>query len=595
MAERQIVFAPSRRIQFIGGSSLVAGALAAAEASAAAAAADRAGAEDARDAAAASAALAAAEEGATNGISYGPDHLFEFVDLYRRVIAYITTANTFVIARIQAVRAYLVGQDGREIADSHDPDLLMAVTDHLRRVYLTVRLGQTRTKNLRAENVQADNLNGRPVGSYLTLLGAAPTMPDATTREIVIANGQSLSMGAGATEPGDGSNPAIALTTDQPYGNLMPADGLRPYLAPATATFAPLAPHIEAADVPNQAGETILGGFQAMLMQLFNRCGYPLVDNPLRTVSASVGQGETAIAAFRQPGGLFTRLTDAVTAINGLLGGQVVKMRSMLWLQGESDGGTTLAAYQAHLTGLAGEVDAAVRAITGQADKVQIVVGQLDRPKIGLAQQAAARASPLVQIAGPTYWVEWAGMRGVQFDQTHRSAEGYKRLGACMAIAWFCTHVLKRPWRPLQLMLDARGRLDCRVDGADLLVRYEVPHGGALCLDEPVQITGGVPVASPQFIPQRGFYLFDDDGVTEKLIGDVVIEDRDMIRLVGCNPVANDILRVGHKDPTTIGVYAATNLRDRQGDVITFDDLGGLPCYNWAVIETHQLTAEELA
>lgn len=587
MPDRQIIFVPARTIQFNGGSSQVATAAAAAAAAVTAA-------SGFADDAAASAALAAAEEAATNGISYSPDHLFEFVDIRRRIIAFITTANTFVISRIQAIRSYLIGPDGREITDSADPDMLLGVADHLRRLYFSVRLGQAQTKTLRAQNLHAQNLNGRPVGSYLTLLGAAPTMPDATTREIVLANGQSLSAGTAATEPGDGTNPPIALTTDQPYGNLMFEGGIRIFYSADPTPFSSLVPHIEAADVG--AGETILGGFQAMLMQLFNRCGYPLVDHPLRTVSASIGQGETAIALFRQGTGLFNRVPDSVTNALALLGGQTVKMRSHLWLQGESDGETTLADYQANLVGLAGEVDAAVRALTGQPDKVLTVVGQIDRPKIGLAQQAAARASPLVQIAGPTYWVEWAGLRGVQFDQTHRSAEGYKRLGACFAVAWFCTHVLKRPWRPLQLMLDARGRLDCRVDGADLLVRYEVPHGGALCLDEPIQISGdAAPMPRPQFLPQHGFYLFDDDGVTEKPVGDVVVEDRDMIRLLGCNPAANDILRVGHKDPTTHVAYAATNLRDRQGDVITFDDLGDLPVHNWAVIESHQLTAEELA
>jgi hypothetical protein len=525
-----------------------------------------------------------------------PGFLFEFVDSFRRIIAFIDTANIFTVSRVKASFSYLLGDKGRAIADSFDSTLFFGVFDPARRAYFTVRKDGIRARKVCASEIQTDTINGVAAGAYQTLFSSIPALPDNTTREAVVATGQSLSEGTGSTEPGDGSNPPIALTTDQPYGNLMPTGGVRPYLTAAPDPWVALVPHVEAADVPNSCGETILGGFQAMVAQLFNRFGYAPSDHFLRTVVASVGQGETAIAAFRQgASSLFARVTDTVQHIEDLTPGEVLKARSVLWLQGESDGATSEAAYAANLVGLANETDVAVRAVTGQIDPVVLLSYQIDRPKIGLAQQDAARSARLVQIAAPMYWVEWAGLRGANFDLVHRSAEGYKRLGACFAVAWFCQNILKHPWRPLQLALDARGRLDCTVDGTDLIVRYHVPHSGVLEFDDVVQInTDGTPLKIAA--RQRGFRLFDDDGVTEKPLRDVVLEGRDRVRLVGANPVANDILRVGFTDPTSHDpASAVVNLRDRQGDVITFDDLGGLPVHNWALIESHQLTAEELA
>lgn len=492
--------------------------------------------------------------------------LAEFVDKLGRIFGYFDSVGTFVAHRLKARASLLVG------ASIIEPSLStlssIEAADSNGRVFFRSRNGITKIS--RAE---VATLNGEPAANLQTLLGTLPLSLDSTTREIIVAEGQSLALGEGSSDGVNGT--PLVLTTDQPYGNLMFNTGVR-YTG---GTPSSLVPHIEAVSGVN--GETILGGFQAMLMQLLNAYGLPPLDHGLRTIAIAPGQGATALSAFRQGQTLFTRLTTGVTNAKNLASGQVVKMRSIFWLQGESGEN---AGYAANLVAYAGEVDAAIRPITGQSEPVQFLTYQIDRAMQSQFYVDAARNSGLIQIAAPIYWVPVNGFVGANYDNVHRAAAGYKALGACFAVAWFCNNILKKPWRPLCLSYDARGQLRSRKSGADLILRYDVPHGGSITFD------------SGNFArSQRGFYLFTSGGV-EKPLKDVVIESRNEVRLVGAAPAAGDILRIGYKDPTvTDPQSAAVNLRDRQGDVLAFDDLNKAPIHNWAICQQHTLTSAEVA
>jgi hypothetical protein len=547
----------------------------------------------------ATAAAEAAEASAVlvSGSSSRPDRLFEFLDKFRRIVAYIDTGNTFVISKLKATTAILIGSLGRLIRESPDPGVFAAVADHERRRYFRIGSGGSRVKSLRVDALAVEEINGVSAGAYQTLFRTGSVHMDDTTRELALVDGQSLANGGGASD-GVGGGP-IALTLAQPYGNLMPAGGERPFASALPDPWSPLVPHVASVDVAGRAGETILGGYQAMTMQLYNRFGLSPDQHSLRLVSAAIGAGATQLANHRDGQILFDHITTAAEELRDASPGQVVRMPVLMWLLGESDAGDgaiTTAGYAPALVDFAGEVDAAVRArLASQVDPVTLLSYQLDIPKIGLAQLQASRSSPLVRIAAPMYWVHWAGMYLGQFDQTHRSALAYAQLGGCFAVARFCIKALRRPWRPLQMALDAQGRLDCVVDDGDILFRMEVPHGGSLAFEAPFQVND----AGTQFpldVRQQGLRLFEGDAVTEKPLADVQIVDREWIRFVGANAEAGDHIFIGFGDPAADDpATGATCLRDRQGDVLKLDDYGGLPVHNYAVLERHQLTAEELA
>ncbi len=508
--------------------------------------------------------------------SSSPTKLFEFLDKLKKLIAYIDDTGTFAVNRVLAKAGFVLGVKGREILTDPNPQTFLAVMDKARRVYFRVGVGGVRAGKLTANAIETATLNGRATNNYQRIFGVATLVADSTEREVVTSNGQSLSIGTGASDGVSGLVP-IAKTIDQPYGNLMFPKGPRFWDGGTDLTA--LVPHIEQVTT---GGETILGGFQAMLAQLYSHFGAPPADTKLRTIAIAPGFGETALAQLRQGGGLFSRYMDAVQAAVTLNPGKVVKSRSMFWMQGESDGAN--ANYVNEFIAFAGEVDAAIRGITAQPEKVITFAYQTNRGKSMYETSEAAKLSPLVKVGTPIYWAEYNGQAGANYDDTHLSAKGYAMVGACFAVAWFSEFALGLPWRPVSLAKDARGRLRCRVEGNDLIVKYHVPFGGGLVFDNSVRPRSN-----------QGVYLFASDGVTQKPIADVRIENRNELRLVGAAAAAGDVLRIGFKSPTSnVKADAGTNLRDNMGEIVTFDDLGRVPIHNWAIGEQHVLTTQEL-
>lgn len=512
-----------------------------------------------------------------NPSSSTPTKLFEFLDKLRKLIAYIDDQGTFAVNRVLAKAGFTLGTKGREILTDPNPQTFLAVMDKARRVYFRVGVGGARVGKLTANETETTKLNGRATNNYQRIFGVATLVADPTEREVIVSYGQSLSVGIGASDGISGLVP-IVKTVDQPYGNLMFPKGPRFWDGGSDLTA--LVPHIE--QVTANGGETILGGFQSMLAQLYSHFGAPPADTKLRTIAIAPGRGETALALLRQGTDLFIGYMAAVQAAVTLNPGKVVKSRSQLWMQGESDGAN--ANYVNEVIAFAGEVDAGVRSATGQPEKVITFAYQTNRGKSMYETSEAAKISPLVKVGTPIYWAEYNGQAGANYDDTHLSAKGYAMVGACFAVAWFSEFALGLPWRPVSLAKDARGRLRCRVEGNDLIVKYHVPFGGGLVFDNTVRPRSN-----------QGVYLFASDGVTQKPIADVRLENRNELRLVGAAAAAGDILRIGFKSPTsTVKADAGTNLRDNMGEIVTFDDLGRVPIHNWAIGEQHVLTTQEL-
>lgn len=505
----------------------------------------------------------------------------EISDSLGRIPGGATDQGVWQFEVMRAVKSFLIGTDGSGFSASV-PGAVATVADSAGNIpFFVDELGVAH-----AGSVATPILNGTSTGTIAALFGECPLNLGTATRYVAGTYGQSLANGVGSSSSPSANDGPTVVTTDQVYGNLMFSGGMRPFEVGSGLTS--LVPHIEGLTGTGGAGETILGGFQAMLFQMLNDCGLPVLNVPFRTISYAAGLDGSAIAALGSGSGPFINFaTTAPTAAKTLASGENVQMPGWFWLQGESD--MANGSWTTQFMALVAAADIAIRgSLPNQADKVVCFTYQMDRAAAAMRFVNAQAQSPLIRIVAPMYAIQINGQAGVQFDQTHRSAPGYRHYGALCAVAWFCHVILKRPWRPLQLSYTARGNLRCKVDGSDLLLYWDVPHDGQLAFSQ-----GNWIGKWPQ--PQNGIYLFNSSGV-EKVLNGIQIEGRNVVRCVGAVPVAGDIVRIGYKDPTNINpATVLTNLRDCQGDKITFDDGAKIPLHNWALGEERQLTSGDLA
>ncbi|MEG3124797.1 hypothetical protein [Sphingomonas sp. GB1N7] len=515
-----------------------------------------------------------------------PGALFEFTDRLRRRVAVIDTVGTFTSAAIKAMGSYFVGSSGRRISDNPDPQSALTVIGQNRREIMDVRSTGARIGKAYVRDLTAGTIGGRPASAVVAFFGNGGVQRSDIGLLVNSTFGQSLSIGTNSSN--DNEDFKLLSPTDY-YHDLMFAGGVR--YQDNGNNVSSLIPY--AAQRPTGgAGETIHGGYNAMMAQLFNAYGIPPLDNPMSTISMAPGQGETAIDGFLEGTGLFDRFILGIQAAVNLRAGRKVVVAPVKWMQVESQGPND-DQYATKLIALANSVDTRVRAITGQTEPVGLLTYQARFGDSSLKFSTAARQSPLIQIAGPIWDLKVAGLSGSQFDMVHLANQGYYMYGARCAVADFSTIFLKRPWRPLQIARDARGRVRCRRESANrLIVKYDVPFDGELYMDQSNIRFNTTGVASAGIL-QNGFFVTDANDVNIPL-GDVTVISRNEILIIGPNiAVAGNKLNVGSK-LLNRSSEAVCALRDRMGDIITIDDFKNEPLHNPAIGEAWTMTSEEL-
>jgi lysophospholipase L1-like esterase len=286
----------------------------------------------------------------------------------------------------------------------------------------------------------------------------------------VIGTGQSLAVGQGGVP---------VQSTNQPWGNLKLSTGGLPWPVDPNDTNLALAPLVEpigrlARGYPsswpdNIAGETPHAAMANQISALVRAAsGRDFIG--VHGEVGENGQGMTFLKKNAVQRGVNGRSYQAALietkAIARLAkaAGKTYGVGAIILTHGESDAGN--ANYENDLYNLWLDFNADLAAITGQTQKIQMILSQQnscnDRSASTLAQwKAGVDHSAEIVCSGPKY--QYPSGEGV-----HLTAEGYQQLGEKYGQIYFQRVVLGRNWQPLQPAAIQR-------DGARITVRYHVP------------------------------------------------------------------------------------------------------------------------
>jgi len=235
----------------------------------------------------------------------------------------------------------------------------------------------------------------------------------------IFSYGQSLSVGERSTPV---QNSTSRFDTVSFVGGVRALDTLT-----SPSAYASFIPLVENTGGPNSAasygniltpGETPLFGACAAINERNSGRDY-------RLIGTASGFGATSITNLSKGTTPYNRMLGQVTSAKALADaeGKGYRVGGILWLQGEWD--LANATYSTQLQTLASDLDADIRAITGQSESVPLVSYQT-RGGFAVAKQqlAAALASPLVHIGSPVYFCTFHP------DKLHLDGPGIELAGA---------------------------------------------------------------------------------------------------------------------------------------------------------------------
>ena len=249
--------------------------------------------------------------------------------------------------------------------------------------------------------------------------------------------------------------------------------------------------------------ETMCSGFAEKLWEEWTETFGALPG--VRTAHVVHAAGGRSIRGFG-PGSpdmaiLLAHVTRSVRA--SLAEGRKLVVPAVLWSQGEADrasiGGMNPRQRARELKELQEALDAEIRAITGQRDRVALVCSIIQRnndlsgPIAGAL--LAADGDGLVFVGAANYAAEY------NTTGTHPAVEGYHRLGRAFARA-VVDGVLGADYRP------PRATAGYPISETVLRVDVELPEGAALVMD-----TSGDLIDTEDLSPTYGWRVWDRTGV----------------------------------------------------------------------------------
>lgn len=236
---------------------------------------------------------------------------------------------------------------------------------------------------------------------------------------------------------------------------------------------------------------------------------------------------------------------------------------AVIFAQGESDSGgiytdTGYGPYKALFKEFAADIDADLRAATGQSKRIPTIAYQLGSRgrQIGLAHLDASLESPLIVVACPMYQFTY-------YDALHIGAESERHMGGYFgeAIAQWAAGVKFEPLRPIA----------SRVLGNTVVLTF---NKTGLEFDTTL-------VAAQA---RNGFSCVMGDGVTVNNPTAQAVINGNEVRLTFASPPDSGAkIQYGASAATGLGTYVggAGNLRDRAGATRSID---GFPLHNWCVL-----------
>ena len=286
----------------------------------------------------------------------------------------------------------------------------------------------------------------------------------------ILGTGQSLSVGARALP---------VVSTNQPYGNLKLSTGHLPWPIDANDTNLALVPLVEpigrmAPNYPSSWPENIDGETPHTAMA--NEISALVKANLGRdfvSVHSAVGedgQGMVFLKKNATPKGLNGRSYEAAMietkAIARLAkaAGKTYGIGAIIVTHGEADAGNQN--YEKQLRQLLEDYNTDLSAITGQKEKIQMIVSQQnscnDHSPSTLAQwKLSDDFSADMVCSGPKY--QYHSTEGV-----HLTADCYRQMGEKYAQVYFERVILGHDWRPLEPTSVERSN-------AVITVRFHVP------------------------------------------------------------------------------------------------------------------------
>jgi lysophospholipase L1-like esterase len=298
----------------------------------------------------------------------------------------------------------------------------------------------------------------------------------------VVGTGQSLAVG-------DHGRPLKSKT--QPYGNLKLSTGTLPWpidpddpilaMLPLTEPVGRPAPTYPSAWPENISGETMhsaMGNQISALALAAARRDYVSVQGEV----GENGQCMTYLRKGAEMRGVNGRAyeatlveTQAITRL-AAAAGKTYGVGAITIVHGECDAGNSY--YEDDLVQLWADYNADLRAITGQAEAIPMLVSQQnstdDRSASTLAQWQVGVDHPGDFVCvGPKYQYP-------SDDGTHLTTDGYRQLGEKFGQVFFERVALGRDWQPLQpTSIERQGRV--------ISVRFHVPVP-PLVWDEALQL-----------------------------------------------------------------------------------------------------------
>lgn len=372
---------------------------------------------------------------------------------------------------------------------------------------------------------------------------------DAAIHHLLIG-GQSLSVGALSQ----------VVSTVQPHGNLSFNTGVRAGAAGLTG----LIPLVETWQ--DNLGETIASGAANLVAELELARGEDHVI--LASAHGVGGQPYAALKKGTAPYAAGMAQVTAGVAITSALG-QPYAVRAVAIIHGESDhlGGNLT--YAEDLLAWQSDYEADVKAITGQAHPVPMLLCQMSSytafgqatSRIPGEQLAAADARPdRIFVVGPKYFLPYVP------DGVHLTGEGERWLGEHYAKVYRRVLIDGAPWRPLRPALVARA-------GAVITVRFDVP-APPLVLDETL-------VSNPG---NFGFEYTDASGAPPAITAVELIGPDTVQITLAIEPIAgNRALRYAYTGVPGQAAGPMTGARGNLRDSDATPSRHGYPLYNWAV------------
>lgn len=367
----------------------------------------------------------------------------------------------------------------------------------------------------------------------------------------VLSTGQSLSVGWVGHPP---------LSTRQPYGNLMFANGV----VPGGSDLSSFAPLVEGPDV-----ETMSSGMANLVTRMARDLGAPGAIRHDVLVSGHGINGTPYLGLKKGTTAFANGMAQVRAALAIAKGsGKSYVVRAVTNVHGEADHTSGNRAYLRDLFEWQSDYEKDVSTLTGQTTPVPMFHTQMSSfsifgsktSEIPQAQlQAHVESHGKIVLVGPKYHLAYAT------DGLHLTNQGYRHMGEDYAKVYRRVVLEGKPWEPLRPIAVTRA-------GNVITVKFVVPVP-PIVLDEE-RVTN----------PDRFGFEYADDGSSTS-IASVRVTGPDTIAItLSVEPTrANKRLRYAYTGTPNAGAGPKTGPRGNVRDSDATVSEHGYPLYNWCV------------